>query len=417
MRWRAARRPDGESARFAGLAKKDRGGAGESRPPIFDPCVANRAVAHRGRSRCESGAAAGAGLARGLSRSRRGAFRASELTRGPWNPGHQHAGPPSALMTRAIERAAAKDSLTHLARLTVNLLRPAPIGECRVEIATDYAGRNAGHYSGRLTAEGKEVARFTALMQREEGLSVPEGTSGHPSRAAPKPPDECPVVTMAFADGTRGYGHLIENRLAAGRFFNGPCAAWFRLNHPLVEGERPSPYQRVAVAADFGQRDQRRPGLRKVDFSQLRSDDQPLPPTGGGMDLPRRAELHRRQRLRPRRIRALRRAGKDRAGDAEPRGAGALRLDALCAGYDKTVEPYSLGGISLLSLDVHVIVSEEYRRRSQLRLPIRDSYRSVERPGVNLHEARSTSPAAPRRPAAPCLPSIRGRRRPRSRHR
>jgi hypothetical protein len=181
-----------------------------------------------------------------------GAFRASELTRGPWNPGHQHAGPPSALMTRAIERAAANDSLTHLARLTVNLLRPAPIGECRVEIATDYAGRNAGHYSGRLTAEGKEVARFTALMQREEGLSVPEGTSGHPSRAAPKPPDQCPVVTMAFADGTRGYGHLIENRLAAGRFFNGPCVAWFRLNHPLVEGERPSPYQRVAVAADSG---------------------------------------------------------------------------------------------------------------------------------------------------------------------
>ena len=49
-----------------------------------------------------------------------------------------------------------------------------------------------------------------------------------------------------------GYGHLVENRIAAGRFFNGPSAAWFRMNHPLVKGETPTPYQRVAVAADSG---------------------------------------------------------------------------------------------------------------------------------------------------------------------
>ena len=76
-----------------------------------------------------------------------GVFRASQLTRGPWHPDHQHAGPPSALICRAIERAAANEGLTHLARLTVNLLRPAPIGECRVEVAADYVGRNAGHFS------------------------------------------------------------------------------------------------------------------------------------------------------------------------------------------------------------------------------------------------------------------------------
>jgi Thioesterase-like superfamily len=181
-----------------------------------------------------------------------GAFRASPLTRGPWHPDHQHAGPPSALICRAVERAAVNDGLTHLGRLTVNLLRPAPVGECRVEVATDYVGRNAGHYSGRLIAEGKEVARFTALMQREEDLPVPEGTPGHPPPAAPKPPGECPVVTMHFADRPFGYGDLVENRLAAGHFFNGPCAAWFRMHHPLIKGETPSPYQRVAVAADSG---------------------------------------------------------------------------------------------------------------------------------------------------------------------
>ncbi len=180
-----------------------------------------------------------------------GAFLASPLTAGPWNPEHQHAGPPSALICRAVERAAAKDGLTHLGRLTVNLIRPVPVGECRIEIGPDYIGRNTGHFAGRLTAGGKEIARFTALMQREELLAIPEGTPGHPPPQAPKPVAESPAVTMAFSEEF-GYADLVENRLAAGRFFNGPCAAWFRLNHPLVKGEEPSSYQRVAVAAVSG---------------------------------------------------------------------------------------------------------------------------------------------------------------------
>ncbi|HTR14394.1 MAG TPA: acyl-CoA thioesterase domain-containing protein, partial [Roseiarcus sp.] len=66
-----------------------------------------------------------------------GVFLASPLTGGPWHPDHQHAGPPSALICRAIERAAANEGLIHLGRLTVNLLRPAPIGECRINVTPD----------------------------------------------------------------------------------------------------------------------------------------------------------------------------------------------------------------------------------------------------------------------------------------
>jgi hypothetical protein len=179
-------------------------------------------------------------------------FEASVLTRGPWHPDHQHAGPPTALVCRAIEHAAAADGLTHLGRLTANLLRPVPIGVCEVAVAADYVGRNAGHYSARLVAAGKEVARFTALMQREDGLPVPAGTAGHPLPQAPAPWADSPVCRMPFAHHDIGYGDLVENRLAEGRFFDGPCAAWFRLRHPLVGGEAPSGYQRVAVAADSG---------------------------------------------------------------------------------------------------------------------------------------------------------------------
>jgi Thioesterase-like superfamily len=179
-------------------------------------------------------------------------FRAGPLTRGPWHPDHQHAGPPSALICRAIERAATEAGLTHLARLTVNLLRPAPIGECRVEVTTDYLGRNAGHFSGRLVADGKDVARFTGLAQREEDFAIPDGTPGHPPPKAPKPWGESPVVVAPSSPDGDGYWSLVENRVAEGKIFRGPSAIWFRLSHPLVKGEAPSPYQRVAVAADSG---------------------------------------------------------------------------------------------------------------------------------------------------------------------
>ena len=179
------------------------------------------------------------------------AFRASALTGGPWSPEHQHAGPPSALICRAVERAAAPHGLTHIGRLTVNLLRPLPIGDCEIEARADQLGRGAGHFSGRLTANGKEIALFTALAQREHDLLVPSETPGHPPPLAPKPPASSKRVMMGFAVDF-GYARLIENRAAAGAYFRGPCAVWFRLNYPLLGGETPSPYQRVAVAADSG---------------------------------------------------------------------------------------------------------------------------------------------------------------------
>ncbi len=181
-----------------------------------------------------------------------GGYCASALTRGPWHPDHQHAGPPIALVCRAIERTAAGHGFTHISRLTANLLRPVPVGEVAIEVATDYAGRNAGHFSARLMALGKEVARFTALAQRENDLPLPEGLAGHPLPRAPRGPQESDPCEFPFASRHVGYSDLVETRIAHGRIFDGPCGIWFRLRHPLLQGEAPSEYQRVAVAADSG---------------------------------------------------------------------------------------------------------------------------------------------------------------------
>ena len=181
-----------------------------------------------------------------------GAYRATALTRGPWNPEHQHAGPPIALVAGEIERAAAALDLRHIARLTANLLRPIPISELSVAVQTEYAGRNVAHFAAQLVAEGKEVARCTAVAQREAAIGIPDGLPGHPLPVAPRPVEESPPARFPFSRERAGYQDLIESRVAQGTFFSGPCAAWIRMRYPLVAGEEPGPIQRVAVAADSG---------------------------------------------------------------------------------------------------------------------------------------------------------------------
>ena len=181
-----------------------------------------------------------------------GRYQATELTRGPWNPEHQHAGPPSALAAQAIAQVAAPLGLTHFARLTANLFRPIPIAELSVVVETAYSGRNAGHFCAQLFAAGKEVARFTALVQREAELRLPPVLPGHPLPEAPCPAEASRPAQFPFKNRTVGYPDLVEIRVAAGAYFAGPCAAWFRLRRPLVAGQAPTPIERVTVAADSG---------------------------------------------------------------------------------------------------------------------------------------------------------------------
>jgi hypothetical protein len=179
-------------------------------------------------------------------------YRPTPLTRGPWHPDHQHAGPPIALLCRAIEEAALKVGLTHLSRLTANLLRPVPIRDLTVEVITHYVGKNAGHFSAQLKADDKEVANVTALVQRENAVHLPDVLPGHPLPLAPRAPEDSTPTRFPFSGKYVGYADLVETRVARGTFLQGPCAIWFRLRHPLLEDEEPSVYQRVAVAADSG---------------------------------------------------------------------------------------------------------------------------------------------------------------------
>jgi hypothetical protein len=178
------------------------------------------------------------------------AFRATEATRGPWSPDLQHAGPPSALLGRAIERQL-PDGVT-VARVTVDILRPLPVATYRIATSVLRAGKKAQWLGADLVAaDGTLCARASASAIRTTTLTLP--VEGDPIVDPVPAPADSPVFEFPFfAHQEFGYGKAMETRLARGKFWSGRVSMWMRMRCALLEGEAPSPLQRVLAAADSG---------------------------------------------------------------------------------------------------------------------------------------------------------------------
>jgi hypothetical protein len=179
-----------------------------------------------------------------------GRFLATELTRGPWDPGLQHAGPPAALLGRAVEGHGDRAGL-RVARMTFEIMRPLPIAELAVATRTLRGGRSVELVEAALRAGEVELMRATALRIRTAaGLELPKELVPGPRLAGP----EAGRVMPFFPTGQAvGYHTAMEVRFVAGSFREpGPATAWMRMRHPLVPGETPSPLCRVLAAADSG---------------------------------------------------------------------------------------------------------------------------------------------------------------------
>jgi Thioesterase-like superfamily len=176
-------------------------------------------------------------------------FRATELTRGPWDPGLQHAGPPAALLGRAVERHSNRSGF-QVARITFEILRPPPIAELEVATRLLRDGRSVELVEASLRAGEAEVMRATALRIRTAEVGLPEGLV--PGRRLPRP--KTARVVPFFPTGQEvGYHTAMEFRFVDGSFLElGPATVWMRMRHPLVAGEVPSALSRVLVAADSG---------------------------------------------------------------------------------------------------------------------------------------------------------------------
>jgi hypothetical protein len=178
-------------------------------------------------------------------------FLPTDASRGPWSPEALHGGPVAALLAGGVEPLLED---LHPARITVELLRPAPVAPIRRTGRVIRAGRKVRLVGVDLTTEdGTSVATATALGIRRAEVPVP--VQGAP--AGPPLPDSVPEASRAdvraVADYDAFHNSGVEHRFVAGSFLeSGPVQDWIRLRVPVVAGEETSPFQRVVAAADFG---------------------------------------------------------------------------------------------------------------------------------------------------------------------
>jgi hypothetical protein len=177
-------------------------------------------------------------------------FVATELTRGPWDPGAQHAGPPAGLLGREIERVDAGEGF-HLGRVTFEILGPVPIGPVRVEAEVVRPGRSVQMIEASLSAGGEVAMRARAWRLRKHPLEIPQGVVSSPE--APPGPEQGAVPEFFDTGQSAGYHTAMEWRSVGGGFLEpGPATVWMRMGCRLVAGEEPTPLQRTLVAADVG---------------------------------------------------------------------------------------------------------------------------------------------------------------------
>ena len=176
-------------------------------------------------------------------------FVGADSARGPWHPGQLHAGPVAALTARALEQAVGPEK--PLARLTLDLIRPAPISGLRFEAS--------------VTRSGRTLATSRAEMLDREGVVCATATGLHLAERDLGATPTAPVETLSFAEARIGafpvnevahgepcFGDAVEIAYPPGEDgAPGPGAIWMRAP-ALLADETPSSFQRLCPLADCG---------------------------------------------------------------------------------------------------------------------------------------------------------------------
>lgn len=173
------------------------------------------------------------------------------IARAGWYADALHGGPVAAAFARAFEAVPAPVATT-VTRLTVDLLRPVPTRPLGIETKIVREGRRIQLVDAVMETDGVVVARASAMRIRTGDVPVPD----HPRRDPMPLPESAelrPLGKLAEEEGDWFHVAAVEARFLEGGWLDpGPTTAWMRLMRPLVEGEDPSPLQRVAAVADFG---------------------------------------------------------------------------------------------------------------------------------------------------------------------
>jgi hypothetical protein len=171
----------------------------------------------------------------------------SELTRGPWDRTAQHAGPPSALLARAIELCEPREDM-RVGRVTVEILAPVPIAPLTLSAGVVRPGRSVEMLEASLAGADGEVMRARAWR-----VATADITADWEQDEAPPGPEDATALEFFQSGESVGWHTAMEIVFARGKFLEpGPATVWMRPRVALVEGEELTPLQRVMVAADGG---------------------------------------------------------------------------------------------------------------------------------------------------------------------
>jgi hypothetical protein len=174
-------------------------------------------------------------------------FIPTAATSGPWSPDAQHAGPPSALLTRAIERVSAIEG-GQTVRIAFEILRPVPLAPLAVSAEVLRGGRRVELCGAELSADGTPVMQARAWRMRREALAI--------DLPDPEPPPPDPETLRLGGrprlwKGEDVFWDALEWRWAAGDFDEpGPSCVWSRMRVALVEGEPISPLEHLVAMTD-----------------------------------------------------------------------------------------------------------------------------------------------------------------------
>ncbi len=180
-------------------------------------------------------------------------------TRGPWSLEHQHGGPPTAALARAI-RLAMGDEGWRMSRIDFELLRPVPLAPMKIEVEEVGKTRSTWRWRARLEVAGKPLIEARALGLRRSSVALPEVAAMRSRvRAAgeerglltpPRPPERSEPFALPIFREREGYHRAFEMRLDRGVYGEGPTITWLRSVIDLVAGEPLDPSERVLVIAD-----------------------------------------------------------------------------------------------------------------------------------------------------------------------
>lgn len=182
-------------------------------------------------------------------------YASDPATGGPWDPGLQHGGPPSALLTRAAEvltaarpsgpgSGARSDAAARFVamRLAVEFVGPVPVDELSVEARVVRAARSAVLVDATVSARGRLCLHGRVWLVRATDTA---GIAA-PAIAPSVQPGALPGIGADFP-----YGHSIEwQSVHGGMRTPGPGITWARPRHDLVPGEALSGLQRVVLVGD-----------------------------------------------------------------------------------------------------------------------------------------------------------------------